>query len=323
MIRPMQSNARPPMKGLKMTVRHLGLAAAALLALTSVAGAQITGTDAPEGSTHGAHGGAPAPAPKMQVKGNPVVGKVNGTDIRFADVQAAMATLPQQYRDLPEETLFPSVLQQLIDGKLMAAAARKSGLDKDPAFLKHLEDVKERALQEAYITKNIDAEVTDANVKTAYDDLVAKMPPQEEVRARHILVKTEAEAKAIKKQLDGGADFIKLADEKSSDGAAKNGGDLGFFTKDQMVAEFSTAAFALKKGEVSGPVKSSFGWHIIKVEDRRTVSAPPLDQVAEEIRSKLAGAAFEKTVDGLRKGAKIETFNPDGSPLAAPKTPAP
>ena len=323
MIRPMQSNMRSRKKDLKMTVRHLGLAAAALLALTPVAGAQITGTEAPEASAHGTHGAAPAPAPKMQVKGNPVVGKVNGAEIRYADVQAAMATLPQQYRDLPEETLFPSVLQQLIDGKLMAAAARKSGLDKDPAFLKTLEDVKERALQEAYITKNIDAEVTDANVKTAYDELVAKMPPQEEVRARHILVKTEAEAKAIKKQLDGGADFSKLADEKSSDGAAKNGGDLGFFTKDQMVAEFSTAAFALKKGEVSGPVKSSFGWHIIKLEERRTVSAPPLDQVAEEIRSKLASAAFQKTVEGLRKDAKVETFNPDGSALTPPKSTAP
>ncbi len=322
MIRPMQSNIRPPMKGLKMTVRHLGLAAAALLAFTPVAGAQITGTEAPEAAAP-AHGAAAAPAPKMQVKGNPVVGKVNGTEIHYQDVESAMATLPQQYRDLPEETLFPSVLQQLIDGKLMAAAARKSGLDKDPAFLKHLEEVKERALQEAYITKNIDAEVTDANVKTAYDQLVAKMPPQEEVHARHILVKTEADAKAIKKQLDGGADFAKLADEKSSDGAAKNGGDLGFFTKDQMVAEFSTAAFALKKGEISGPVKSSFGWHIIKLEERRTVSAPPLDQVAEEIRSKLASAAFQKTVEGLRKDAKVETFNPDGSALTPPKPAAP
>jgi len=320
MIRPMHGNMHTRKKDLIMTVRHLGLAAAALLVMTPIAGAQITGTDAPEASAHGA---APAPAPKMQVKGNPVVGKVNGTDIHYADVEAAMATLPKQYRDLPEETLFPSVLQQLIDGKLMAAAAHKSGLDKDPAFLKHLEDVKDRALQEAYITKNIDAEVTDANVKTAYDELVAKMPPQEEVHARHILVKTEAEAKAIKKQLDGGADFAKLADEKSSDGAAKNGGDLGFFTKDQMVAEFSTAAFALKKGEISGPVKSSFGWHIIKLEERRTVSAPPLDQVAEEIRSKLASAAFQKTVEGLRKDAKIETFNPDGSVLTPPKPAAP
>jgi peptidyl-prolyl cis-trans isomerase C len=298
-----------------MNVRALGLAAAALLALSPAAHAQITGTPSTGAAAPGA---APKPADApAEPAGDPVVGRVNGVEIHRSEVQTAIAGLPKQYRDLPQETLFPSVLQQIVDRQLLADAAKKSNLDKDPDVQKRFEEVKERVLQEAYLTKAIDADVSEAKVRAAYEETVKKMPPQEEVHARHILVKTEDEAKAIKKELDSGGDFAKLADQKSSDGTAKNGGDLGFFTKDQMVPEFSDAAFKLKPGEISGPVKSPFGWHIIKLEERRPVAPPSFEQMQEEIRNQLAQAAVAKTIEGLRKDAKIETFNPDGSPTGA------
>ena len=303
-----------------MNVRALGIAALSLLVLAPGAGAQITGGTANPAKPAASAPAAPAPSAQAPAKpaGDPVVGKVNGIDIRLSEVDAAIAELPAQYRDLPRDTLFTSVLQQIVDRHLISAAAAKGGFDKDPEVQKRIAEARDRVLQQAFLNKAVDADVTDAKVKATYDDMLKKMPPQEEVRARHILVKTEDEAKAIAKEIAGGADFAKLADEKSADGGAKNGGDLGYFTREQMVSEFSDAAFKLKKGEVSAPVKSAFGWHVIKLEDRRTVQPPPLDQVREDIRNQLAQGAIARTIDDLRKDAKIETFNPDGTPAAAP-----
>jgi peptidyl-prolyl cis-trans isomerase C len=145
------------------------------------------------------------------------------------------------------------------------------------------------------------------------------MPPEEEVHARHILVPTEDEAKAIEAELKKGADFATLAKEKSKDPGAADGGDLGYFTKDQMVAEFSDVAFKLDKGQVSDPVKTQFGWHIIKVEDKRTKPTPTFDEVKSQISTYVAHRAQAELVDKLRKTATIERLDQPPAP-ADPST---
>jgi peptidyl-prolyl cis-trans isomerase C len=149
--------------------------------------------------------------------------------------------------------------------------------------------------------------ITDAEVKTAYDAAIAAMPVAEEVHARHILVTTEDDAKAIKAELDGGADFVTLAKEKSIEpGAKDSGGDLGYFTPDKMVKPFADAAFAMKVGEVSNPIQTQFGWHIIKVEDRREAPKPTLEELTQQIGQSLYVAKYRQLFDQLRLAATVD-----------------
>jgi peptidyl-prolyl cis-trans isomerase C len=148
--------------------------------------------------------------------------------------------------------------------------------------------------------------VTDAAMHKVYDDATKQMAGEKEVRARHILVETEDEAKAILAELRKGTDFAELARLKSKDPGAAEGGDLGYFTKDQMVPEFSETAFRLESGQLSDPVKTAFGWHIIRTEDKRDRPVPPFDQVKDQIESYVARRAQADVIAKLRQGAKIE-----------------
>ena len=153
------------------------------------------------------------------------------------------------------------------------------------------------------------AATTDEAMKKVYEDASKQITGEQEVHARHILVETEDEAKAVKAELDKGADFAELAKKKSKDPGASDGGDLGFFTKDQMVPEFSAVAFALEPGKISDPVKSQFGWHIIKVEEKRNRKAPDFDQVKAQIETYVTRKAQADYVAKLREGAKIERMD--------------
>jgi peptidyl-prolyl cis-trans isomerase C len=155
-----------------------------------------------------------------------------------------------------------------------------------------------------------------------YDEAIKQMAPEEEVHARHILVATEDEAKAIIAELKKGADFATLAKEKSKDPGAAEGGDLGWFTKDQMVPEFAEVAFKLQKGQISDPVHTQFGWHIIKVEDRRTKPTPTFDQVKAQIENYVSHRAQAQFVDNLRHSARIERFD-QPAPAAPSLVPVP
>lgn len=237
-----------------------------------------------------------------------VVATVTGQPITEADVQMAVSELDQQFAQLTPEQKRAAALSAIIEIRLMAEKAKASKLDQDENFKRKLAFLNERALHAQVIEKEISPKVTDELLKARYDKEVGARPGAEEVRARHILVKTEEEAKEIIAKLDGGADFEALAKEKSSDpGSGANGGDLGFFSKGQMVPEFEAAAFALEPGSYTKtPVKSDFGFHVIKVEEKRTQPPAPFDQVKDQIRQLVFRDVYFDAVKQLRASASVE-----------------
>jgi peptidyl-prolyl cis-trans isomerase C len=255
-----------------------------------------TGTPAPSAN------GAPAPADPKEV-----VATVNGRQITRQDVLDSASDVPPQYLAQIDK-LFPQLLNRLIGIQLIGAKGREQGLADDPEVKKLVKQAEEEAISRAYIQKVIDQKVNEEAIQKIYDADLKEHPPQIEIRASHILVKTEDEAKDIIKQLDGGADFATLAKDKSIDkGSGQNGGDLNWFTKETMVKEFSDAAFAMQRGDVSKvPVKSQFGWHIIKITDSRMQAPVPLEQRRDDIRKALSQEALHQEVQGLIGGAKIE-----------------
>ncbi|MBZ8133012.1 peptidylprolyl isomerase [Afifella sp. IM 167] len=198
----------------------------------------------------------------------------------------------------------------LVDMELLAKAAREKGLDKTADFEKRLDFLKTRALRNEYVEKEIVGAVTDEQVKAEYEKQIAGFKPEEEVHARHILVTTKEEADAIIKQLDEGADFAELAKEKSTGPSGPQGGDLGWFVKGRMVPEFDQAVFAMQPGDVSKePVKTEFGWHVIKVEERRMSSPPPLEDISEQLRGVLVRQKFNEVMTTLRDATPIEVYD--------------
>ena len=258
--------------------------------------------------------GLPAGAQDRPAANDPIVATVNGTSILRSDVEAARAQLPEQYRNLPMDQLFTPLVNQLVRSKLMAARARQENLQESDGYNKRLSLIRERLLEEALLDKMISERVTEDALQAKYKETVAKFPSKQEVRARHILVKTEDEAKALVKELDGGADFAKLAADKSTGPSKSRGGDLDYFGRGQMVPPFEKAAFALNKGEYTKtPVQSPFGWHVIKVEDTRQSKPPTFEESRAQLGQELSQELAAELVKELMEGAKIERFEPDGS----------
>lgn len=246
-----------------------------------------------------------------------VVAKINGQDITRQDVIDSAESLPPQLKANIDQ-LFPQLTDRLIGLKLLADEGRNEKLQDDPEVKTIMARLEDEAIRQVLITRLLKEKVTDDAIKAQYEQNLKDHPPQDEVKAAHILVKTEAEANKIIAQLKKGGDFAKIAKEKSIDkGSAVNGGELGFFTQDAMVKEFGDAAFAMKPGEISQkPVQSQFGWHVIKVEDRRKQTPPTLEAEKEQIRQLLSEEAVQQQVTELRAKAKVEVFNPDGTPKA-------
>jgi len=256
---------------------------------------------------------------------DPVVAKVDGEPIHLSDLKDAAQGLPENMRAIPPQSLYPMLLDQLIDGRALVAEAHKAGLDQDPTVKRQVTAAEDRALQTAVLSKEVGPSVTDDAVRARYEKDVAGKPGEEEVHAKHILVDSEAEAKKIIAQLKGGADFAALAKQYSKDpGGAQQGGDLGFFKKDEMVPEFATAAFALQPGQISpDPVHSQFGWHVILVVERRKAEPPSFEQAREELRQKMIQEGVQKVVAKARASAAVEKFNLDGSQVRATDTAEP
>jgi peptidyl-prolyl cis-trans isomerase C len=254
---------------------------------------------------------APASAPA-----DPVVARVNGKEIKRSDVISAIRGLGPQAQQVPPQQLLPAIYEELINKKLVSEAGYKQNLQNSPEAKEMLKRAEEDIVSQVYINKAVEPKLTEDAIKRQYAEYVKTFKGEEEVRARHILVKTKPEAEALIKQINGGADFVKLASEQKIDtAAAQNGGDLGYFTADAMVEPFSKAAFAMKPGEVSKtPVETQFGFHVIKVEDHRKQPQPTLEQVEQQMRGQAAQQIITNLVQDLRKNAKIETFNMDGSP---------
>lgn len=250
-----------------------------------------------------------------------VVARVNGSEIHKSDVMHELASLPPQLQQIPVDQIYPQLLDRMIDAKLLLAEGYAAKVNETPDFKDRMKRAEERIITDLTLREKIKPMVTDDKIKAMYDGIVKASPAEEEVKARHILVKTEKEAKDIIEQLGKGGDFNKLAAEKSTDKAsAEQGGDLGYFTKKTMVKPFADAAFAMKVGDYSKtPVKSDFGYHVIKVEDKRQAKPVELEKVKPQLEAKLSDQAANDYVEGIKKKAKIERFGLDGKPLAAPK----
>lgn len=269
--------------------------------------------------------GALAQTAQTAPPADPVVASVNGQPIHLSDLQNAAQSLPENLRGAPPKTLYPLLLDQLIDGRALAAEARKTGLDKDPAVQRQMTDAADRALESAMLSKEVSPSITDAAVRARYDKDIAGKPGEEEVHAKHILVDSEDQAKKIIAELKGGADFAALAKQYSKDPtAAQQGGDLGFFKKDEMVPEFADAAFALQPGQISPePVHTQFGWHVILLVERRRAPAPTFEQARDELRQEMIKEGVKKAVTQARADVSVEKFNLDGSPIRATDTAEP
>src|ERR1700724_1477035 len=259
---------------------------------------------------------------------NPVLAKVNGAEIRQSDVALAEEELGPSLAQMDPAAKKENVLAFLIDMKIVAKAAEDKKIEDRPDFKARLAFTRNRLLMDNLLAAEGKAATTDEAMKKVYDEAAKQIEGEQEVHARHILVETEDEAKAIEAELKKGADFAELAKKKSKDPGAADGGDLGFFTKDQMVPEFSTVAFALEPGKISDPVKSQFGWHIIKVEEKRNRKAPDFDQVKGQIETYVTRKAQADYVAKLRETAKVERMDqaaadPAAKPAAKPEAAKP
>ncbi|HZR61010.1 MAG TPA: peptidylprolyl isomerase [Xanthobacteraceae bacterium] len=260
-----------------------------------------------------------APATTLRAQdSDPVIARANGVDIHQSDLAFADeeigSNVPAQMTPEQKREYLITYLGDII---VLAQAAEQQRLGDKPDVQRQVAFERNKVLMEALLRNAGKAAQTDDALHKVYDEAVKKMTNEEEVHARHILVATEQEAKDIEAQLKGGADFAALAKEKSKDPGAANGGDLGYFTKDQMVPEFAEAAFKLDKGQISDPVHTQFGWHIIKVEDKRTKPTPSFDQVKPQLENFVAHRAQAELVDSLRKTAKIERLDQPSAPNPA------
>lgn len=268
-----------------------------------------------------------APAAAAQ---DPVVARVNGTEIHRSEVMAARQMLPAQVQQIPFEQVYPQLLENLVSNMLAAQAGRKQKLADDPEVKKRMQFAQDQIIEEVYLRRYITAAITDDKVKARYDQFVKEQKPQDQVNAKHILVKTEDEAKAVIDDLKKGGDFAAIAKDKSNDpGTKATGGDLGWFTKDEMVPEFADAAFKLQKGQYTEtPVKTQFGYHVILLVDRRTAPPPTMEEAKQQVVALLQRELLDQKVKELRSSAKIEMFNLDGSkatgtPAVGPAAPKP
>jgi len=265
-----------------------------------------------------------APAAQAIPSGNPVVARVDGTELRLSDVEAAQQNLPPQAQKLPLEQIYPMLLDRLVDGMLITEAGRKEHLDRDTDVQSRLKRYEDRLIQEAYINRAVKPAETEDRLRTRYETFLKHMPAGEEVHARHILLATDAEAKSVIAELDKGADFAELAKKHSTDPGAASDDDLGYSNRDDIVSEmgpeFADAVFSIPVGQYGKtPIKSKFGWHVIKVEDRRLGKPPSFEEAREQLSRELAREIINAKLQDLRAAAKIEEFGLDGKPLPATK----
>lgn len=236
-----------------------------------------------------------------------VVAKIGDMEILQSELDLAVSNLDPQLAQLPDEQKKIAALSSAIDVKLFVTKAKADKLDQTSDYKARMKYLADRELHNAYFRKNIVDKVTPEEVKARYDKELADLPKQEEVHARHILVATEDEAKAVIEALDKGGDFAALAKEKSSDSNKDEGGDLGFFARGRMVPEFEEAAFSLAPGSYTKtPVKTQFGYHVIKVDEKRDVAPPTLEEVEPQVRQLVMREKYLGELEAAKKGVKVE-----------------
>lgn len=249
--------------------------------------------------------------------GNPVVAKVDGKEVTRVDVYRYIKSMPQNLQQLPAQTIYPLALEQTINTRIVQNKAEEASLEQDPEVLNQIEMAKQQIVRNVYLQRAVEDKVTDADVKKAYNDFISKQPDVKERRASHILLETEEAANAAIERVKGGEDFAEVAKELSTGPTGPKGGDLGYFTKTDMVPEFANAAFSMKSGDVSeAPVQTQFGYHVIKVTDVRDQPKPTLEEMAPSIQAELQRGALEQMMAQWRENVEIDQFDINGKPLA-------
>lgn len=279
--------------------------------------ANLPGPLAQIGPAGGSFASASAPAASQPVSAdNPLIARIAGQDVTKADLQETIKGLPDNYKQFPEEVLSQFALDQMIGERVIDAKIGNSGLERDPEVQAQLADAQKQIVRSIFIEREVKKAVTDDKIKKAYDEYKANFPKVEEVKASHILVSAEDEqnAKDLIKQLDGGADFSKLAKENSLDGSSESGGDLGYFTKEEVVPEFAKAAFETKIGAYTKtPVKSSFGYHIIKVEDKRERPPADFETAKPYLEQEIGRQLYNDIIAQWREEANVERYDEKGN----------
>ena len=237
---------------------------------------------------------------------DPVVARVNGDVVYESELMAAAAVLPAQYQ-ANIAAILPTLLDRIVDLRLVVSAGKSAGLLEEADVQMRLDAARDQVISQVYIERQLTERVTDEVLQERYQEMVGELAVEREVHARHILLETEEDAKAAISELDGGADFATLAQERSTGPSGPQGGDLGFFAKGQMVAPFAEAAFALEPGSYTKePVQTQFGFHVILVEEARDQEQPSFAELEPQIREQLTGAGLEEVLSELREGAEIE-----------------
>jgi peptidyl-prolyl cis-trans isomerase C len=253
----------------------------------------------------------PAPA-----RANPVVASVDGYPIHLDDLGQAMQTLPEHLRGMPFETLYPVLVDRLVDHQSLVIMAKRAGLEESPHVQREIRRATERILEATYLERETKGKASDEVIRDTYQRGYANRPAVDEVRARHILLGSEAEARKVIADLRDGADFVTLARTLSKDPTGANGGDLGFFRRDQVWPAFGDLAFALLPGQIgNNPIRNEFGWHVVRVEERRQVAAPSLSELEPMLRRELLTQAVREAIERARGQVIIRRFNLDGSDL--------
>jgi peptidyl-prolyl cis-trans isomerase C len=257
---------------------------------------------------------AAPPAFGQDSPGLTVLATVDDQPITEADLAFFAEDLGQSLASIPPAQQRMVLLDLLIERKVMVGAARAAELDQTDGYKLRKAYLEDRALGRAYLQQVVAAAISDADLQEAYQAAIADFEPEEQIHARHILVASEEDARAVIAEIEGGAAFEDVAKEKSTGPTGPNGGDLGFFTRGQMVPAFEDAAFALNVGEISEPIQSEFGWHVIKLEERGETSPPSFDQLAQQLRQQVFQERYRAAVDALRAQAAIEYLDPTLAP---------
>lgn len=262
----------------------------------------------------------------VEVKpGNPVVAKVDGNDITRVDVFRFIKMMPANIQQMPPQAVYPMAVEQVINTRLVQNKAEAANMENDPEVQEQMNMARQQIIRSIYVQREIDKQISDSDLKKKYEETVGAQPDVKEARAAHILVDSEAKAKEIIAKVQSGEDFAKLASENSSDPGNKDkGGELGWFAQGDMVPEFSEAVFKMKKGDVSKePVKTQFGWHVVKLEDLRNRPKPTFDETKEMLKTELRREKLEAMLQNWRQTAKIEKFDINGDPEKAQSDVAP
>jgi peptidyl-prolyl cis-trans isomerase C len=252
-----------------------------------------------------------------------VVARVDGEAVYLSELMVAYSQLPAQAQQMGMEAIYPFLLDRVIDEKLLGTAAGKAIAPDDPEVREQMDELRDRVTMQIFFSRQLEEKVTDERIRKGYDQYLKDNPPSEELHARHILLETEEKAKEVLGEIQGGKDFADAAKEHSTGPSGPNGGDLGYFAADAMVQPFSDAAFAMQAGDISSaPVQTEFGWHLIKVEDRRATPQPGFEEMRDQISQELTQAVATEILEGLRNVAAIEKFDIEGNP-APEEEPAP